>query len=171
MNHMGVRESLNEKPWIVGSLVALLVLLAGVALFRSVRGSGEVIVNTQAYFSTDDGKTYFTDLASRSSPFKTSDGKLAIRANLFRCGGKDPFVGYLEREDGGGRVPVAAPAVPAAAGADAPPGGFAPGALGAKVVKRPGEKSWAPIISSDGLRIILVKCPDGQDADRVSAPE
>src|SRR5947207_12339964 len=57
-----------------------------------------VRIMTKSYYSTDDGKTYFEDSADHLVPFD-KDGKEAVRAHVFQCGGGAPFVGYLEKLD------------------------------------------------------------------------
>jgi hypothetical protein len=51
------------------------------------------------FCSDDDGRTFFKMLADTPIPF-THNGKLAVRAHVFRCSDIGPsFVGYLEKAD------------------------------------------------------------------------
>jgi hypothetical protein len=50
----------------------------------------------KAFFTTDDGKSFFVDRFDRVPPFR-KDGKTAVRAQVFSCDdGRTKFVGYLE---------------------------------------------------------------------------
>ncbi len=77
--------------------IALLIapwLIFGRGLMDQSRGPQ---IPTQAYYSVDDGQTFFADDINLVPPFE-KDGKMAVRAHVFTCdGGKTPFVAYLER--------------------------------------------------------------------------
>ena len=50
------------------------------------------------YFTTDGGKTWFTDDAAKIPPWTTADGKTAYRVRVFKCGEDgEPFVNHLAR--------------------------------------------------------------------------
>jgi len=55
----------------------------------------------QAFYSTDDGKTWFVDSVDRRTPF-VKDGKEAVRAHIYQKNGM-LFVLYLERLSPAGR--------------------------------------------------------------------
>ena len=50
---------------------------------------------SQVFFTDDDGKTWFPDDAKRVPPFDRN-GKPAVRAHVYKCGGKT-FVNHMER--------------------------------------------------------------------------
>src|SRR5687768_1133376 len=101
---MGVRETINEKPRLVAGIAAGVVVIACafIALRMSNAGPGEP--SDKAFFTTDDGKTWFVDEATKISPFQR-DGKEAVRAYVFDCNGK-PFVNHVERYTADGRKAV-----------------------------------------------------------------
>jgi len=51
---------------------------------------------TRWYFTVDRGRTWFADDITRIPPF-LHDGKLAYRARIFTCDGKNAWCGYIER--------------------------------------------------------------------------
>jgi hypothetical protein len=96
---VGIRETLNDNPRLTtGVTVGIIVVVLGI-IFWSMRGSAPAGAGTkasnQAFFSDDDGKTYFADDAKKLPPFD-HNGKEAVLARVYRCGGK-PFVNHLER--------------------------------------------------------------------------
>jgi hypothetical protein len=90
---MGVRESLEKnKPLAVGFAVVFIAAAIGLMVWSNRSGMPAPL--KQAYYSDDDGKTFFSDDINRVYPFDHS-GKQAYRAYVFRAGGGKPFVGYL----------------------------------------------------------------------------
>src|SRR6202043_2576373 len=106
-------------------------------------------------FSADDGKTIFVDSVTRPTPFRLPDGREAFLAHVFSLNGTDHYVAFLERDDGGNPNNVQHPS-------DA--SSFVPGPLANRVVKRPGDKVWAPMTSAEGMKIMNVKSSDGAPA-------
>jgi hypothetical protein len=75
----------------------LLILVALLLLVIQIKGQSSPGERAQyAYFSDDDGATWFADDINKVPPF-TKDGKEVVRAFVFRCGGGKPFVAYLLR--------------------------------------------------------------------------
>jgi hypothetical protein len=74
--------------------VILLALVFIVTQIKGMSSPGERAL--YAYFSADDGATWFADDITKVPPF-TKDGKEVVRAYVFRCGGGKPFIGYLMR--------------------------------------------------------------------------
>lgn len=153
---MGIREKLSQSK-VLG--IGAAVLMVGVAVYigysntKDMRPPGPAL-----WYSVDDGKTWFADTAARVPPFKTAEGKEAVRAHVFTCGGgKTTFVGYLERMNPASRAEIekyrAAGAMP-----DTPTAQrlFEGGAE----VKLPGEAAWRKRADfpPEGP---AVKCPDG----------
>lgn len=81
--------------------VGLLLLLGGAALvvwsWRVDWTPFRETVATKAYYTVDDGKTWFVDSAERVPPFD-HHGRPAVRVHLFSCDHrKTIFIGYLEK--------------------------------------------------------------------------
>lgn len=96
---MSAIESIRQRPKTVAAVTAVLVLGAiGLAVFSLPSPKASVQTDTpKAFFTTDDGTTWFPDDATKLVPF-SKDGKDAVRVHLFTPGaGKPPIVGYLER--------------------------------------------------------------------------
>lgn len=85
------------KKFAVTAIVVIVVILAAAAYFLSSSAPAPSSGPTKAYFSVDDGKTWFIDDINKYPPFD-HDGKTAVRARVFSAdGGKSTFCGYLER--------------------------------------------------------------------------
>ena len=156
---MGVRESLKRRQSLAVAVAILMIVGAGIAIYVQARdpapGAGK------AFFSNDDGRTYFTDGITRLPPFD-KDGKPAYRAHVFQCGGKR-VVGYLSRYRP--EALAALEEAAAAKGTGKPPRNAAAlasvGTYGMEV-KRPGDPVW--INQADTTRATAVRvfrCPDG----------
>jgi hypothetical protein len=80
--------------------VLCIVAVILIGLFLSRTGSIQARPDNapaQAYFTTDDGATYFADDAKKTAPFD-HNGKEAVQCFVFTSdGGKTRFVGYLQR--------------------------------------------------------------------------
>jgi hypothetical protein len=97
---MGIRETLNQKPQITtGITIGIIVVALVYILWQSLGGSSGPTGNTmgKAFFSVDEGKTWFADDATQLSPFQ-KDGKEAVRVHVWTCdNGKTKFASHLER--------------------------------------------------------------------------
>ena len=156
---MGVRELIRQRQWPVVALAAVMIVGAAVAIFVQARDSGAG--SGKAFFSADDGKTFFVDRNTRLAPFD-KDGKPAYRAHVFECGGKR-VVGYLS-----GYTPEAIQALEGAKASRGtgkpPPNASALATIGTYglLVKRPGDPGW--VSQADMMRATAVRtfrCPDG----------
>src|SRR4051812_30098576 len=164
---MGIRESLNKYPAIagVGAAIVVAASVAFGAYFARQPTGPRPVGEGMAYFSTDDGKTWFADLASKPSPFQ-KDGKRAFRVYVWRCRGGAPFVSHLQRAASAAEVPAddtGGRGAPASAAARRTP----PPLMGAIVeVKRPGtgDVGWTSATTAEGESIIQPHCPDGTTA-------
>lgn len=86
----------RSNPWLVTALL-LIIAGTGVVIWQETRPKPRDEPVLRAYYTTDDGKTWFTDDAERLPPFD-HDGRQAVRLHLFTCDeGKTRFVGYLEK--------------------------------------------------------------------------
>ena len=154
---MGVREKINEKPRLAGAIAAGVLVLACAFIAFRMSAAGPGRVSTEAFFTIDDGKTWFVDESSKIAPFQ-SDGREAVRAYVFECNGKR-FVNHLERFTPEGRKAVEAAMQGNGADASAPAGQLR---LTGAEVKKPGATHWTPLgdLAKAGP-ILRPKCPDG----------
>jgi hypothetical protein len=185
---MGLRESLNENKAVVGGAAAGIVVLAVAFIVYRLSGFDERPTErpNQAWFTVDDGATYFADDIHKEAPFQTAEGKTAVRAHVYKCGDDgQPFVNHLERRPqrggGSGAPPTGGGAKPAEGKGgdpegDAPPdnpyaGAYSKGstpsdpaarmAMIAIEVKKPGAGPWVPSSDPRAVGILNVVCPDG----------
>src|SRR5689334_21127700 len=96
---MGIYATMQEYPR--GSIAVLGAAVAGLVVWVLVSARSapptNVEVSTGAWFSSDDGKTWFKDDQYKVPPFD-HQGRPACRAYVFTCdNGKTAFVAYLER--------------------------------------------------------------------------
>lgn len=91
---MGIRETLSKRPALSTGVAATIVVGMIVYTIHSFMSSDAY---SKAYFTTDDGQSFFTESMDQLAPFD-HHGSPAFRAYVFSCdGGKTTFVGYLER--------------------------------------------------------------------------
>jgi hypothetical protein len=157
---MGLRQQINGRSFLGYVTAGILFLFAiTMTLWSRANSHPRIILSNQAYYSADDGKTWFLDSVTKPTPFQLSDGRQAVLAHVFSWNGRDNlFIGYLERDDGGdGRVKPAAQA-----GAS-----FSPGQLGSRMIKRPGDKEWVQMIGSQGMKIMNIRGSDGTGATQM----
>jgi hypothetical protein len=154
---MGIREKLNDKPWL-GAVVGGGALAVG-ALFIAVQLSsgGGGGAPDAAFFSVDDGQTWFEGDASKIPPFQ-HEGKEAVIAHVFECNGKR-FVNHLERYTPQGRKLMEDATAATKAGKPLPP---ATGSSSPEI-KKPGAKEWVSAGNyAKAGPILQAKCPDGK---------
>lgn len=91
---MSVREALQDRR--VGSVVAgVLLLIAGAIAFATLRPSRSLPNLKKAFYSDDDGQSYFTDSAFKIAPWD-HDGKTAVLAAVYSEDGHK-YVAFLRR--------------------------------------------------------------------------
>ena len=160
----------DPKPNRKNLIIFAVLLVAAFAIFFVERGTFDHNAGSggpsQAYFTDDDGATFFAGPVDQSVPF-TKNGKTVNRAHVFKCGGK-LVVGYLSRY-----TQAHIDAVEHLAELQKNPKNGPPsladlhedvmGRAGVEV-KAPGGKEW---VSSADLAlsspIMMFKCPDGSD--------
>ncbi len=91
---MSVRQALQRHQKIVATVVCVVIVGAIVAIYAQVRPAPHPNVNL-AYYSDDDGQTWFEDQVFKVTPFD-HNGREAVGATLFDVGGKR-YIGYLTR--------------------------------------------------------------------------
>jgi hypothetical protein len=154
---MSIRETLNQRKGLGVALAAGLIIVAAAVKIWASHDSVPAPL-TRAFYSDDDGKTYFADDVNRICPFD-HDGKPADRANVFQCPGGQPFVLYLERYSASAKSKLDAlsnnASDPTAASA------IAELRNSSIEIKRPGDKTWVSPNSAAGNDIAVPKCPGG----------
>jgi hypothetical protein len=160
-----VRELIKGKQSAAVALAVVMIAGAAVAIYVQARDSSAG--PGSAYFSTDDGKTFFADSATKLPPFDKG-GKPAYRAHVFECGGKR-VVGYLSRYRP--EAIAALQEAAAARGTGKPPRNAAAlaavGTYGLEL-KRPGDPGWANQADPRVATMIRVyRCPDGSTPSEV----
>jgi hypothetical protein len=95
---VGIRETLNQKPAVTTAATAIIiVVMLGVIIYQSLDRGGVPTPATRAWYTLDDGKTWFADDSNRPTPFDYK-GTPAYRVIVFTCdGGATTFAGYLVR--------------------------------------------------------------------------
>ena len=150
---MGIREKINDKPIIANVAVAIVVVAALVYIYHFLTTDPSA-PPTEAFYSVDDGASYFVDEASQVAPFD-HDGAVAVKALVFECDGK-LFVNHLERVRPESRDEILKTR-------EGERGESAAQQMIAnnRQIKRPGDAEWVSVMSGVGQDILMPKCPDG----------
>jgi hypothetical protein len=160
---MGIREFLNTRSHFVAGAMGAVILTAGWFTYREASREFSRPTFSEAFFTTDDGRTLFTDDKHLLPPFEY-EGKTAVRAAVFEEDGKR-VVKYLERFTAETQQAVAAYERDKAAGRPPQQAGLVMGAeTSGREVKRPGQDKWFAANSREGRRIIDLT---GSDAVRI----
>jgi len=153
---MGLRETINKNQPLAIGLCSVFIILGSVLVIRST-SSGIPARLKQAYYSDDDGKTFFADDVNKIYPFD-HNGKTAYKAYVYEGGDGQPFVGYLERLTDSARQRIAE--------LQQNPDGTTEGqvltiyATGTQI-KLPGDTRWISPNTTEAERILQVKSPSG----------
>lgn len=144
----------RQKSVTAVAACAAVLLAAGLMVYRvtgdaQAQGRGE-----RAFYSVDDGATWFVDSADQISGFE-HEGRPAYRAYVFRAPGVEPFVGYLERY-----TPEARAKLQARLDAGAPAAARSV-ERSEQEVKKPGDAQWHKRSSPQVSRVINITAPDG----------
>jgi hypothetical protein len=161
---LGIREFMKRRQSVTTILACVMIVGGAVAIYLQVREMSSSSGPGKAFFTVDDGKSYFVDDARKLAPFDR-DGRKAVRAHVFECGGKRE-VGYLSCY-----APEALKAMEeakAVAGTGRPPPNVHVlaniGTMGT-LVKRPGEANWVSQADAPRATAIRVfRCRDGSTA-------
>ena len=158
---MGIRETLNKNQKVTGIIAGVFVVIAVAVMVMSARSTQSPTLR-QAFYTIDDGQTFFTDSISLIPPFE-KDGKEAVRAHVYRCGDEQK-VSYLERFT---------PDAKAELESLRREGGVPDSAVEQRIyegglqAKRPGEPNWmshGEFLRRGGMNVL---CPDGTPAQLV----
>ncbi len=162
-----LRDRMNDNPAIVAAIVGVAALVAiGIGAWLAF-GGGSTVTDADdrsAFYSTDDGNTWFKDDASRLPPFD-HDGKAAVAAFVYRCEGHE-FANHLERYTDEGKE--AATKIRSTQGR--PDGRMLALVNGAgREFKRPADAGWTRGDDRGAVAAIQTpQCPEGHDARLVA---
>ena len=93
---MGIRETLNQYQYIAAGVTIGAIVAAGVFIVSSMKEGATPRYGSVAYYSDDDGASYFEESNKLIPPFD-HHGKPAYKAYVFTCSkDKTKWVGYLE---------------------------------------------------------------------------
>lgn len=164
----GIRERLRRNSAVtIGMATALILVALGATCYEvmAFRNTDNVLPSSD-FFTIDDGQTFFEDSTQNVPPFDY-EGKQAVRACIYQCGGHK-FVGYLERYTPPARLVIMASKDPAQQKPAAPgqPPAYVLKLTDAQVngrdVKRPGSGSGVGTAHRDRMAAIsTVTCPPG----------
>ena len=157
---MHVREWLHKNKH-VSTIAACGVILIGIG--ATAYQLLPERPSTQAWYTTDDGKTWFKDSNRKVPPFEY-DGKEAVLAHVRECDGK-PFVGYMERYKPEGAKKMREYRAQEDDGQE-PNEGLASSAGYQLEYKKPGDAKWTSEVEKAQL-MMLVDCPDGSPSEVV----
>ncbi|HWP40815.1 MAG TPA: hypothetical protein VNL70_07805 [Tepidisphaeraceae bacterium] len=94
---------MNQHPKVTATVVGIILLGAVGLLIAQLLSSDDAMVASdagsepKAWYTVDDGKTFFADSALKIPPFE-HEGKIAYRCQVWTYdGGKTRFVSHLER--------------------------------------------------------------------------
>jgi hypothetical protein len=164
---MGVREAINQRPKTVAAVAVTIVaaVLVVVALqFRDVQASSQGGGDPErAFFTTDDGKTWFVGDVTQIPPFQ-HDGKEAVRAYVVEVNGQR-LVNHLERYTPEGKQALIK--LKEAVKHGPPPGALVAAAQQrGREVKRPGDTKWVPASDTAAAEAIVTpRAPNGSSAE------
>ena len=149
---MGLREKINHHQTVIaGTASAAIVLSLAFVSWECLGGRTSGAPASKAFYSDDDGKTWFVDDRAKLPPFD-HNGKVAVRAEIFRCKGGPPFVGYLERYSDAVKARRRS--------ADAAhANSFTAQMMDEPMeVRKPGQTKW---VTGNAARSVTPTCPDG----------
>ncbi|WP_428937941.1 hypothetical protein [Fontivita pretiosa] len=166
---MGIRDSMNQHPKVTAAVVGIILLAALGVLIAQLLSSDTGMAapeggsEPKAWYTVDDGKTFFADSALKIPPFE-HEGKIAYRCQVWTYdGGKTKFVSHLER------YPEAVKKKLESMDRKDPGAVFE---LRMIEVKRPGtgDNGWVSIDSPAAAQIMTPQVPPGKEADLQLVP-
>jgi hypothetical protein len=93
---MGIREKFKESPSVAAAAAAVFVLAAAAIIAHAYWPEKKADLS-QAYYSDDDGQTWFVDSIYKVAPFD-HNGKTALIAEVYSYDdGKQKFCAYLSQ--------------------------------------------------------------------------
>jgi hypothetical protein len=161
---MGIREALNRRPKLA-MVIGIALCAVALPIMIWANSSGVPGRASKAYYSDDEGKTYFADDIDKLYPFER-DGKQAYRAYVYECNDGKRFVAYLARYTDSARAKI----TELEKKADDPeaPGQAHQLRSTAIEVKKPGDEVWVSLFGPQGATIAShPTCPDGSTARQI----
>jgi hypothetical protein len=161
---MGIRDWMNSHARLTASIVLGVILVVILAAVLQGRGrnvsEGTALAERKSWYTTDDGKTWFPDAATKIPPFK-KDGKDAVRAHVYRAPDGTEFVGFLERYTPAGKAAMEAELSRPPDQASGVDPTMAAGS-DATEIKKPGQANWVKISDPAADNVYRVVSPKGQ---------
>jgi hypothetical protein len=159
---------MNKNKNLSVIFTSAVILVAVVFIYLQIRGDRIPEAPPQmAYYTTDEGKTFFAEDQLHEVPFDHS-GQQAVRAWLYTCGtSTDKKLGYLERY-----TPQFLKQLAQSKAANQPMDPMIIVEQGDTIyeVKKPGTGAWVQKASAAGQKIITPPCPQGQAPNWVTPP-
>ena len=165
---MGLRDAMDKKPMTTVAVVCGIIVLCLCWIVYNFLPDHPAVLD-KAFYSDDDGKTWFVDSKALVPPFD-HDGKQAVRVMMFTCGDtKKQFVGYLERYKPEMKQRLDASAAAVAAGKlPTVSASEIATSFSATEFKKPGDANWT---SGSNLKakqkLFNGLCPSSNDVDTV----
>jgi hypothetical protein len=165
---VGVRQWLSQNRKLALAIVAGTIILTVASASLIWRGSDRSGASAsgpgQAFFSIDDGKTWFADDVKKLPPFET-DGKQTLLAYVYKCADGKSFVACLARYTPQTRAQLAA--IYARGGNQPDPLILRQLETEGLEVKRPGQSTWLKRSDPRAAELTMPRCPDGSYAQPV----
>jgi hypothetical protein len=177
---LSIRQSLNAYPAAaMAGAGAIIVAALTFVLVRTCSSAGDPTRgtgSTKAYFTTDDGKTYFVDDAAHVPPFEVNKPgdpnhrKIAVRARVARCKGGQPYVALLEKYNEQDKRRLEQILKQQGEKANRLPRDYMGGVYA--TLKKPltGDQAWLPFNANNVQQwgaLAVPTCPDGSKAEIV----
>jgi len=95
---MGLPDKIQQKPAVAASIAVAALIFAAILIYHQTLGQPRrnVKLMNSAFYSDDDGQTFFIDDDTKLPPF-LHDGKIAVRAAVYRTADGKLFVAYLQK--------------------------------------------------------------------------
>ena len=163
---MSLREQLLNNAGRVKVLFACIILIFATIIAMELLGLRHPRPKglNQAFYSDDDGKTWFLDDAVKISPFDHG-GRQACRAVIFRCADGNLFVGYLARYSDAQRTQIRNQL-----SKDPSSVSFLLASMAMSEMKKPGEAKWGTGASGAISGAPAVACPQDSSPARLVVP-
>lgn len=145
---MGIRELLEKQKRLVIPAVVVGIAACAYSAWRTHKAEEIPGMIERAYYSDDDGKTYFADDVKQGFSFDHG-GNTAYRAFVYRCNSGKPFVGLLARttEPSGPKPADPNPVGKRQAGPPPP-----------MEVRKPGTTKWVSTLSPEYQPLLQSVC-------------